>query len=505
MKHSFTVERRLAWALGLALALATGARGGTTGPLAKGADASWVTQMEASGYTWQNRDGTPADVFAILKNLGLNAIRLRVWVNPANGWNNKADVIAKAVRANNLGLRLLIDFHYSDTWADPGHQTKPAAWTSYPTAQLVNGVSNHTYEVLSGLQAAGVTAEWVQVGNEIACGMLWPDGYACGSTNNTTNLAALINSGYAAVKAVNPATLVVIHLNNGQNSSRWWFDPMVARGIQFDVIGLSLYPATDTNWMSDANGVLANMLDLASRYGKPVMIAETGMSVTDAQLCQNMLVDLMNKVRSVPNHQGLGLFYWEPEAYAYWGWCAWNGSGNAGRPTIAMDAFAYEPNQPPGSPALTAANLPARVSLAWTVPVGATNYNVKRATVGGGPYSTLASLAATNYTDTGIVSGSTYYYVVSAVNAFGEGTNSAPVSLTPHGSPPLGATLPAGLGQVSLSWPGWATQYSVYAATNLLGAGWQAVTNVPQSSNGLFYLSLPVTHRPQQFFRLIAP
>ena len=400
------------------------ADGTGTPPFAKGADVSWVTQMEADGYSWCARDGTPKDLFQILTNLGLNSIRLRVWVNPVNGWNNQADTVAKAMRARNAGLRVMIDFHYSDTWADPGHQPTPAAWTNFTTAQLISAVYDHTYNVMSGLKSAGVDAEWVQVGNEISCGLLWPNGYTCGPTNNLTNVVAMINSGYAAVKAVSPSTRVIIHLNNGQNNYRWWFDPAVNLGVHFDVIGLSLYPTTNTNWMSDTAAAFANMSDIAARYGKEVMIAETGMDATVAQACQNMLADLMNKTRSVPSNRGIGLFYWEPEAYAYWGQSAWLSNG---RPTIAMDAFAFTPNQPPGSPALSATNGPAKVQLNWTVPVGATSYKVKRSVVSGGPYTVITSLTATNFADTNVLSETPYYYVVSAANAFGEGANASEV------------------------------------------------------------------------------
>jgi arabinogalactan endo-1,4-beta-galactosidase len=98
---------------------------------AKGADVSWITQMEASGYRWQNDNGTQQDLLQILKDHGMNSIRLRVWVNPAGGWNGVNDVVAKAIRARNAGFRIMIDFHYSDSWADPGKQTKPAAWRTH--------------------------------------------------------------------------------------------------------------------------------------------------------------------------------------------------------------------------------------------------------------------------------------------------------------------------------------------------------------------------------------
>ena len=131
--------------------------------------------MEAANFKFYNSSGTQQDLITILKNLGMNTVRLRVWVNPANGWNNKTDVIAKALRARNAGMRILIDFHYSDSWADPGKQTKPAAWTG-DINYLKTAVSNHTAEVLNALKMAGVTPEWVQTGNETNDGLLWPEG-----------------------------------------------------------------------------------------------------------------------------------------------------------------------------------------------------------------------------------------------------------------------------------------------------------------------------------------
>ena len=138
---------------------------------AKGADVSWLTEMETSGKKFYNSTGTQMEGMALLKSIGMNAIRLRVWVNPTNGYNNTADVVAKATRAKNLGLRLLLDFHYSDSWADPGQQTKPAAWAGQNIASLQTSVYDHTFNVLTSLKNAGVVPEWVQVGNETNNGM----------------------------------------------------------------------------------------------------------------------------------------------------------------------------------------------------------------------------------------------------------------------------------------------------------------------------------------------
>lgn len=304
---------------------------------AKGADMSWLTQMEASGYKFYNSAGTAMDGMQLMKSLGVNAIRLRVWVNPAGGWNNNADVVAKAVRAKALGMRIMVDFHYSDTWADPGQQAKPSAWAGYDAATLKNTVYQYTFSVLDTLRANGVVPSWVQIGNETNDGMLWEDGRA--STNMAT-FATLVTQGYKAVKAINDSVKVIVHISNGYDNSlfRWMFDGLKANGASWDIIGMSLYP-TAANWQSYTNSCLANMNDMIARYGKQVMICEVGMPANDPATCLSFLTDLINKTKSVANNNGLGVFYWEPEAYN------WQGYGlgafdNTGRPTIALNAFA---------------------------------------------------------------------------------------------------------------------------------------------------------------------
>lgn len=134
---------------------------------AKGADVSWVTQMESEGLTFNNKKGVATELMKLLKDdCNVDAIRLRVWVNPTSGWNNADDVLIKARRAAALGLRVMIDFHFSDTWADPGHQSTPAAWADYNIDQLKEAVAAHVTDVLTRLNSFGVTPEWVQIGNE---------------------------------------------------------------------------------------------------------------------------------------------------------------------------------------------------------------------------------------------------------------------------------------------------------------------------------------------------
>jgi arabinogalactan endo-1,4-beta-galactosidase len=305
---------------------------------AKGADVSWSTEMEASGIKFYNSSGVQQDVYQILKDKGMNSIRLRVWVNPTAGWCNKADVLAKAMRAKNLRMRIMIDFHYSDSWADPGKQTKPAAWVNQNITALATSVSSHTTDVLSTLKTNGITPEWVQVGNETDDGMLWEEGRA---SKSMANFAVLVNAGYSAVKAIDPSIKVIVHIANGYDNSlfRWIFDGLKANGANWDVIGMSLYPTT-TNWPTLNSQCLTNMNDMVARYGKEVMICEVGMDVTAPATAKAFLTDLISKTNSVTGSKGLGVLYWEPESYNNWQQYTLGAFDNSGKPTAALDAFA---------------------------------------------------------------------------------------------------------------------------------------------------------------------
>ena len=313
---------------------------GTETPVfAKGADISWVTEMESAGMKFYNSAGAQTECFALMKSLGMNTIRLRVWVNPSSSWNNSADVVAKALRAKNLGLRVMIDYHYSDSWADPGQQTKPAAWASLDLNGLKSAMATHTKEVLTALNNAGITPEWVQVGNETNDGMLWPEGKA---SVNMNNFAQLVNAGYDAVKSVFPKAKVILHISDGWNNSlfRWMVGGLTANGARFDVIGMSLYPAyVSGGWASANQQCLANMNDMVSSYNKQVMIVETGMPWDNAAECKNFLTDLIAKAKSVPGNNCLGVLYWEPQSYNAWKGYTLGAFDNSGKPTIALDAF----------------------------------------------------------------------------------------------------------------------------------------------------------------------
>ncbi len=318
---------------------------------AKGADVSWVTEMEAKNVKFYDASGRETECMALMQSLGVNSIRLRVWVNPSNGWCNKHDVVAKAWRAHNLGMRLMIDFHYSDTWADPSAQYKPAAWEGMDLDELKAAIADHTEDVLNALKERGIEPEWVQVGNEVRPGMLWDtDAAVSGATWDVTcdgvtypanqeNFAAFVTTGYDAVKAVFPDAKVVVHLDGGDNndSYQWIFGDILNKyGAKYDVIGMSLYP--DTSWNSSVSACVANMKDMVSRYGKDVMICEVGMDQEPASVAKECMTELLTQAKAID--RCLGVFYWEPECYNSWNGYNKGAFSDDGKPTEAMDAFA---------------------------------------------------------------------------------------------------------------------------------------------------------------------
>jgi arabinogalactan endo-1,4-beta-galactosidase len=313
-----------------------------------GADISSLKKSEDMGGVYKEADGTEGDALQILKNHGLNYARLRVWVDPADGYHNKEKLLEMALRLKELDIKLLVDFHYSDDWADPGKQIKPAAWKDYDFEQLKQALYEHTFDVCNSLVMQGTPPDMVQVGNEINAGMLWPDG----DYNHMDNLAALLKEGYRAVKDCSSSTLVMLHIAEGGDNdmARWWFGAMTQREVPFDVIGISYYPF----WHGSLAELQNNLNDISARYKKDVIVVETAYAFTDENddYLDNiahssmatpgypftpagqraMLRDIMAIVRAVPDGRGLGIFYWD----ATWtavpgnGWEAANPqSGNA--------------------------------------------------------------------------------------------------------------------------------------------------------------------------------
>ncbi|KAA9005440.1 arabinogalactan endo-1,4-beta-galactosidase [Paenibacillus spiritus] len=334
-------------AIALVLASLSGAgmkRADAAPAFAKGADISWVAGLEAQGYTWKDKNGKVRDIFDILKNdYQINSARIRVWVNPnmsdyANGYMNAEKAAALAKRAKAAGMSVMLTLHYSDSWADPGQQTKPYAWQSFNFTQLMDAVYSHTVYVMNTMKNAGVTPDWVQIGNETNNGMLWEDGKA---TVSMKNYAWLVNTGNNAVKSVFSSTKTIVHIAGGNDNALfvWNIGGLLANGATFDYIGMSLYPST-SDWSAKVDQTISNANDLINRYGKSVMICEIGLDYSQPAIAKNFVSTIKTKVRNISGGKGLGVFYWEPESPPnYNGGYKLGAWGADGKPTAALEGF----------------------------------------------------------------------------------------------------------------------------------------------------------------------
>lgn len=305
----------------------------------KGADISFLSAVEDGGGIFK-LNGTPADPLALLQQNGINAVRLRLWNNPAGGYSNIDDVIYLAGRAKALGLRLLLDFHFSDTWADPGHQTKPLLWNNLSFSTLADSVREFSRKTILSLKQHGITPSIIQPGNEISCGMLWNDGNVCGEFNTPlqwSRLAELLNSSVSGIReALSPDDTVKIMIHSERsgdlNSAKWFFTNIINYGVQFDIMGFSYYPW----WHGTLDTFQYNMNSIAALYGKDIIIAETAYPFTTewndtthnivgsstpllpsypASIAgqKSFIERILDITGSIPGNRGRGVFYWAPE------------------------------------------------------------------------------------------------------------------------------------------------------------------------------------------------
>lgn len=338
---------------------------------ARGADVSWASEMEydmtdnpsrINGNAFKDSKGNTG-LFPVLKGAGINAVRLRVWVKPedANGWSGKDDVVRMARRAAEAGMSVMIDFHYSDFFADPSRQNTPAEWSGLGLKDLSAKVAAHTKDVLTALKSAGVTPLWVQVGNETRPGMLWETGRLYNEKGDIpggwNNYATLSNAGYDAVKEIFPDAQVIVHIDNAYEDNTWFFEKFKAAGGKFDQIGLSHYPMTNAQmtWKAMNSSALLNIKSLAAKFGCKVMVCEVGVknSAGEIETSTQCLTDFMNMVK--PLSCCAGVFYWEPQTDGKWhpsiyeipsrNWGAYNmgafiSDGTALSPTSILSALA---------------------------------------------------------------------------------------------------------------------------------------------------------------------
>jgi len=329
----------------LALALAAACEHSATSssqtppPLLLGADISALARIEQAGGVF--RDGGQArDAIAILRSRGATIFRLRLFVNPNDSdvqVNDLPYTVQLAGRVKAAGAKLLLDIHYSDTWADPSHQTTPAAWTGLGFAALVQEVETYTDSVVTRLKQAGALPDIVQVGNEIDSGMLWPLGQLYVSGGDTlvewTRFTSLLKAGIKGVRdALAPGDSVRIMLHYGQGGAtagtQWFFDHMAAYGVPYDLIGLSWYPI----WHGPLLALQGNLQATGARYGKDIVVVESSYpwraggweSWVTAQSAMDWTVstagqgqfarNLVDAVAATPGGHGAGVVWWYPEA-----------------------------------------------------------------------------------------------------------------------------------------------------------------------------------------------
>ncbi|CAN5636684.1 hypothetical protein BH11ARM2_BH11ARM2_36250 [soil metagenome] len=299
----------------------------------RGGDVSEIPEVEASGATYAYQ-GKRMDPFVIMKKAGWNFVRFRVWNDPKDGWCDKSHTLALAKRAKAQGLNISLDFHYSDWWADPGHQPKPKAWKDLPFEALTKAVHDYTQDVVGAMVKQGTPPIMVQVGNEISGGLIWPDGkLESNAPEPWRRVAKLIQAGIDGVHDIKAKAEIatMIHLDRGADNAgaRWWFDHLKAEGVDFDLIGLSYYPF----WHGSLENLQNNLNDLATRYGKDVYVVELGYpwkvdktpgprvyngekTEPDYPATPEGQAALIRKVLTilgeVPEGKGKGLLYWAP-------------------------------------------------------------------------------------------------------------------------------------------------------------------------------------------------
>ncbi|GAB1738637.1 hypothetical protein NU219Hw_g3436t1 [Hortaea werneckii] len=297
----------------------------------KGVDWSSTLVEEESGISYSGLDGTSQPLERIFKDNGVNAVRQRIWNNPSDGNYNLDYNLELGKRANEAGLEVFLDFHYSDTWADPAHQTTPSEWEGYDLQGLASAVKSYTTSVLNSFASGDIPLSIVSIGNEITAGLLWPVG-DMNEANGPFNVATLLHAASAGVRESNLASQpkILIHLDNGWNweTQQWWYDAVLGENVltldDFDVQGVSYYPFYNSEATLEA--LETSLGNMRSKYGKEVMVVETDWpescpnpeyafpsDAADIPFSTAGQKTWMKEVASVVESSGgNGVFYWEP-------------------------------------------------------------------------------------------------------------------------------------------------------------------------------------------------
>ncbi|MCH5225846.1 MAG: glycosyl hydrolase 53 family protein [Muribaculaceae bacterium] len=307
------MNRIISLAVGSLLALNLLAQDKTE-PFWLGADISGTPEQEAQGIVNYNDLKQPMENTSLMKYYGLNAIRLKVWVNSENDFNTPRHVLEMARRAQMQGMEVMVDFHYSDTWADPGHNNSPKEWLGLELIDVKGKLAEHTRSTLQLLKDNGINVKWVQVGNETTNGMVWP--YAR-IPDHMEAYVELSNAGYDAVKEVYPEAIVITHLDDGYNRFLYTYvlNAMKRLGGKFDAIGMSVYPYwshRDQTTKEAVTDIIDNINALAEEFKCKVYIVETGTAVWTPDESYDFLSRLITAAMDDTHGNCPGVFYWEP-------------------------------------------------------------------------------------------------------------------------------------------------------------------------------------------------
>ena len=287
--------------------------------------------MEHDGVSFYNEAGSAQDCIDLLRSEGMNAVRLRVWVNHSTGWSNLPDMLDLAKRAAKKGQRIMVDIHYSDFFADPHQQNPPAYWQNYDYDLMLEAVQEYTLFVLYALKEEGIKPEWVQIGNETPNGMLWPIGRINGPSTNDeawNRYAGLTTMGYKAAKEAFDDINVIVHIDNAYEYRDWFWQALRNHGGKWDMIGLSHYQMMETwsgkSWQEMNELAEENVKKLIEEFHCPLMICEVGMMNYGsgeqydkiAALSDTVMMDFVQRMERIDGCKGI--FYWEPEVYGGW-------------------------------------------------------------------------------------------------------------------------------------------------------------------------------------------
>jgi arabinogalactan endo-1,4-beta-galactosidase len=502
-------------------------------------DFSDLAFFESKGVTYKD-SGQVEDGLQILKNHGINCVRLRLWTsspaqaasNPYNFINNTTYTVPLAVRVKHAGLLFSLDFHYSDTWADPGHQKIPNAWTNLNFTQLVQEMYYYNSNTIAAFAVAGAMPDFVQVGNEITQGMLFNYGKASGSDNTSwSQLGQLMKAAVRGIQDASsahgyPVPKIIVHIDRGGDwaTTKWFFENLNDQGVPYDIIGESYYPF----YQGSPTALNTCLSNAAVEFGKPVVVAEDAFPFTNtcpsAWLGQlygypptpagqvSFVAAVGQIIRNVPNNLGRGFFYWGTEYQAA------NGVNEAGFNTASF--FDQNGNLLPVADTVGGMGTPFILTQPTNVAIlTGSNAAFSAAVIGAPPLvyqwqqngtnladgAGISGVNTTNLTFTGVTNNSTTSYTFVITNVYGSVTSSEAMLTVLNPTPVITGVVAHPDGSFTLTFAGTPDRtYVLETTTNLSSTdNWQPIATNTLDSGGIWqFTDMQAVDFPQQFYRL---